>query len=221
MREDNEIFFRLFVPLFSGTLFFIKKEEKKMKKFTVKRMVLSALLAGISVLLYYTLKFPLPIFPSFLDIQFSMVPIFICCFALGPVEATLCLVVRFLAKLPATGTLGVGELADLIIGLAAVWSCFLVMRKIKGNKGVGLGLFFGALIWIFAAVLANWLVLVPVYEKIMHVNMLNLCKMIPGINEGNYMQYYLLFACLPFNFILASIVSGITFLIHLRLKELY
>mgnify|MGYP006983240225 FL=1 len=52
------------------------------------------------------------------DLNFSMIPIIICAFMLGPVDATVIVLIRFLIKLItiSTHTAGVGEIADLIIG---------------------------------------------------------------------------------------------------------
>ena len=58
-----------------------------MKKNAIKRISFVAIFAAISIILYCYVKFPLPIFPSFLDINFSMIPILICAFMLGPWDA--------------------------------------------------------------------------------------------------------------------------------------
>lgn len=69
-----------------------------MKKNAIKRISFVAIFATISTLLYCYVKFPLPIFPSFLDINFSMIPILICAFMLGPWDACACVIIRCLLK---------------------------------------------------------------------------------------------------------------------------
>ena len=60
-----------------------------MRKKVIKRMCVDALFASLALILYvFGPKFPLPfIFPGFLDIQFSMLPILIIAFMLGPYDA--------------------------------------------------------------------------------------------------------------------------------------
>lgn len=71
----------------------------------IKRMVMISILTALSLVLYIVgPKFSLPFFPSFLEINFSMLPIFIGLFMLGPVDALGIVLLRFLIKLPFTST---------------------------------------------------------------------------------------------------------------------
>ena len=91
-----------------------------MKKYlSVKRLSFVAIFSALSSVLYLFLKFPLPIFPSFLEINFSMIPIIICAFMFGPIDAVVVVVIRFVIKLItiSSHTAGVGEIADIIIGI--------------------------------------------------------------------------------------------------------
>ena len=95
---------------------------------TVKRVVMVAIFSALTTLLYILVKFPLPIFPSFLDINISMIPVIICAFVLGPIDASICVLMRFLIKLPMTSTMYVGELADLIMGLGTCLPCAFIYK---------------------------------------------------------------------------------------------
>src|SRR5574344_1733436 len=85
----------------------------------IKKLALISIFGALSSVLYY-LKFPLPIFPSFLQIQFSNLPIIICGFSLGAPSAILALLIKTLIWIMFSSSSGVGELADFIIGLAVV-----------------------------------------------------------------------------------------------------
>ena len=100
-----------------------------MKHFSIKRIAFVAIFAAISSLLYCYVKFPLPIFPSFLDVNFSMIPIIIAAFMLGPIDGVIIVLIRFLMKLilVGTGTQYVGEIADLVLGLVTT-VCRLVHK---------------------------------------------------------------------------------------------
>ena len=89
-------------------------------KFTVKEIALIGVQGALASLLYIFVKFPLPIFPSFLDLQVSEIPALITSFMYGPYAGAMVILIRFIIKLPFSGTAGVGEIADLIIGLVVV-----------------------------------------------------------------------------------------------------
>lgn len=189
-----------------------------------KKIALTAILSTLATILYMFIKFPLPmLFPSFLDFQVSNLPAIIGGFLLGPVYGSLIVIIRFLIKLSFTSTQYVGELADLIIGLAVVISSSIIYIKNKTRKGALIALTTSTVIWVITSVLLNRYVLVPFYIELVFkgdVNaFVNFCKIIPGINEQNYMQKYLVYAVLPFNLLLSISVNLITFLVYKRLSN--
>lgn len=190
----------------------------------IKKIALTAILSTLATILYMFIKFPLPmLFPSFLDFQVSNLPAIIGGFLLGPVYGSLIVIIRFLIKLSFTSTQYVGELADLIIGLAVVISSSIIYIKNKTRKGALIALTTSTVIWVITSVLLNRYVLVPFYIELVFkgdVNaFVNFCKIIPGINEQNYMQKYLVYAVLPFNLLLSISVNLITFLVYKRLSN--
>lgn len=196
------------------------------EKFTVKKMSMIAIFAAISSVLYF-LKFPLPIFPSFLEINFSMLPVIICALVLGPTEGFIVVLIRFLVKLMSSHTAGVGEIADLIIGgivaIAIGLSATFIKTENKNKKAI-ISLLIGILAWVIAGVLSNWLISIPLYiELYFHGNvniLIDLLDVIPGeVNESNYMAKYLFFAVVPFNLIISLSVSIVTFLVYKKLSE--
>lgn len=189
-----------------------------------KKIALTAILSTLATILYMFIKFPLPmLFPSFLDFQVSNLPAIIGGFLLGPVYGSLIVIIRFLIKLPFSSTQYVGELADLIIGLAVVISSSIIYIKNKTRKGALIALTTSTVIWVITSVLLNRYVLVPFYIELFFKGDVNafvkLCKIIPGINEQNYMQKYLVYAVLPFNLLLSISVNLITFLVYKRLSN--
>ena len=107
-----------------------------MRKKVIKRMCVDALFASLSLILYvFGPKFPLPfIFPGFLDIQFSMLPILIICFMLGPYDALVVIFVRFMVKVFAFSsfTSPYGEMSDLIYSVVVI--AFVALINSKLNK---------------------------------------------------------------------------------------
>lgn len=195
-----------------------------MKNQQIKRIALVSILSAMSTVLYFFVKFPLPfLFPAFLDIQFSNLPAILGGFLLGPISGSIIVIVRFLIKLPFSSTLFVGEIADLVIGLAVVLSSSLVYKAHKTKKGGLVALVTASAAWVITSVLMNYFVLVPFFIELFYKGntqgFVQSCQIIPGINESNYMQKYLLFAVLPFNLLLSTIVNLITFLVYKRLSN--
>ena len=185
-----------------------------------------AILAALSTVLYFTLKFPLPfLFPSFLDIQFSNLPAIIGGFVFGPVAGAVIILIRTIIKLPFSSTMFVGELADLIIGLATVLTSSIIYRRMHTKKGAVIALVCGSFAWVFVAVIANYFVLLPFYIQFYFGGevqaFLGLLSIIPGINESNYLIRYTIFTAIPFNILLSTLVSIITFLVYKRISILF
>ena len=217
----------LFLASF-GFLYSYLQEKFNLKKMNVKQMAVIGVFGALSVILYYFAKFPLPIFPSWLDIQFSDVPAIIVSFMYGPFSGALVIIVRFFCKLPGTSTVGVGELADLLIGLAFVIVAGIIYKKHRTLKGAlcatGLGILAGTIM----GVVANWIILIPAYKGIAGFPQAALTGSMDAIISGgnhivtddNFMVYYLFVGVLPFNLLRYAMVFVITFLLYKRLSIL-
>ncbi len=198
-----------------------------------KRIVMIAVFSAISTLLYIFVKFPLPIFPSFLDINISMIPVILISFILGPIDASVCVLIRCLVKLPFSSTAYVGELADLIMGLATCIPCALINKTNLKHKKV-LALISVCVMWVVSGILTNVYINIPFYLK-MYFNgdyepLIEMCSdvfslisfgRITNITIDNFMFYYVVLAVIPFNLLLSLIVVLITAPIDKRLKSLY
>ena len=103
--------------------------------FTSRNIAVMAMLSALSFVLYAFVKFPLPfLFPGFLDMQFSDLPALLGGFALGPYAGGIIIVIKCLIKMPFSSTACVGELADIIIGLANVIPASIYYAKNKCKK---------------------------------------------------------------------------------------
>jgi riboflavin transporter FmnP len=191
----------------------------KERRNEIRRVILIAIFTALSTILYH-LKFPLPfIFPAFLDIQFSNLPAIICGLTLGPVSGAVVVVLRTLIKLPFTGSFGVGELADLIIGLAVVLTSSIYYQYHKTRKGGLIALLLSSVAWIITAVVANYFVLIPFYEELLGFDTLYAAlEIVPGITRTNYMLYYILFAVIPFNLLLSTLVNVVTYFVYKKVS---
>ena len=194
-----------------------------MRKKTIQKMTTVAILSALSVVFYMFLKFPLPfIFPSFLDIQFSNLPVILAGLIFGPSEALVVVIIRFLIKAPFSSTAYVGEVADLVIGYLVGTATSFIYHRNKTKKGGIIALVIGSIVWVVGAIIINSVVLLPWYINTYGMDaVFGMLKVIPGITESNYMLYYVVFAVIPFNTLLAVIVSTITFFVYKRISLIY
>ncbi len=203
------------------------QEETKKKPnnfFTAKRLALIGIFSALSVGLYF-INVPLSfLFPSFLKINVSDLPVLIGGFAMGPLTGGIIEIIKILIKLPFSDSMCVGELSDLLIGLSFILPATFFYKYHKTKKGALIGLIIGAVTSIFVAVIVNRLIIVPFYVKVMNIPfsaLVTLCsEVLPNITEQNFYAYYLPLAVVPFNFLRSLLVGGITFLVYKRVSNL-
>lgn len=205
----------------------IEKENKKTRRGTIDYIVKIAIFGTIASLLYCVpfLQFKLPFFPSFLELQFSNLPGILAGFIFGPLGGSLVILIKTIVKLPMSGTMFAGEIADLIIGVATVVTTSLIYKKNKTIKGALIAMLAGTGVWVGASLLANWSVLIRWYAIIIPGGMdtiVSICKaVVPFINEDNFMLVYLSCCCLPFNTLLAVLTMIVTFFTYKHISKIF
>ncbi|MGM9969364.1 MAG: ECF transporter S component [Anaeroplasma sp.] len=223
----------------------VKQKKPLNNSLIIKRVAFDAVFAALTALLYAVFNIgeiiKTPFFPSFLEINISMIPVIICAFMLGPWDAALCVIIRCLIKwlYPGTNTGFVGEIADIIIGLSACIPAGIIYHKTE-FKHKTLYAFLSVIIcWVLSGVISNIFINIPWYSKFYFqtnyykdgvpdvligmvgaaTNIITFGKV--SISKENFMFVYILFAVIPFNLMLSFIVVIITAPIHKRLKVLY
>lgn len=200
--------------------------SKKTVKFSAVYLAKIAILTGISFVLYAFVKFPLPfMFPSFLDMQFSETPALLAGFAMGPLSGCLVIVLKCLLKFFMSSTQFVGEITDMIIGIAFVLPASLIYKMKKDIKHAIIGLAAGTLLVTASAVLVNRFISIPFYVQVFFNGnwniLLNICRpLYPAVTRENFYTYYLLLAVVPFNLLRCLITALFTFLLYKRLSPL-
>ena len=149
-----------------------------------------ALLTALAFVLYLA-KFNLPfMFPSFLEMQFSELPAMLAGFSMGPVAGVLVVVFKCLLKFPLTSTAYVGELTDMLIGIAYVLPAAIIYRLRKDRKHALIGIGVGMLSEAVLAVIVNRYISIPFYTEMMFGGdlgaIVGVCSAIyPGATEQN------------------------------------
>ena len=204
--------------------FFLVKVVFKKKPITTKFITRTAIFSAISILLYIVpgLKFPLPFFPSFLELHFDEVPLFIAGFAYGPWSAVFALVIKTLVKLPVSNTMMVGEIADFIYSLAFIVPATIIYKHKRNFKGVFIGLGVGLITQLLVSSFVTTFVMLDFY-----MNMMGLPKVViwgaiqkAGINIASLDWPFLFAVALPFNLFKDVIIILITLLLYKRVHHL-
>ena len=196
--------------------------------FTPTRIAVIAMFATLSGILY-VFGFPIGVaFPSWLELNFSDIPALIGTFALGPLSGGIIVFIKILLKLiiKGTSTAFVGELADLVIGLAFVVPAGLIYKRRRTFRGALLGMAVGSACSVAMAILANWLVLVPFYIKLFYNGswdtLVSAMQALFGdkVTKDTFYNFYLWASVLPFNILRCLIAVLITLPVYKRISAL-
>ncbi len=176
------------------------------KRMSTAYMTYVSLMIALAILLNYFPEIPLAFFAPWLKLDFSFVPMLLIGFSLGPVASIIALVITNLVHLLGTTTFGVGQLANIIIGMCFLVPPTLMYRNKRTLKTAITGTIVGILLMTVAGVLANKFILVPALlgDKV----------------AGFDMTGYLLTAIVPFNLLKGAINGSIAFALYKRLSRI-
>jgi|GEM_PF-63196 len=205
-------------------------QTKQSRLFTTKNITRMAVLTAIAIMLYLIpfLSPSIPIlFPDFLSLNFSDIPVLLTGFMMGPIAGVIVLVAKIILKLPFTSTAGVGELGDLMFGLAFMLPAAIIYMFMKNRKGAIIGLVLGIVSCLAVAILANRFILIPFYMQLGFFggdlnNLVNALSALPwhtNITYETFWRYYLLFVVVPFNLLRLLIAAAVTFILYKHLSR--
>lgn len=207
----------------------IKNNQDKQRLFSTGNVAVMAVLTAIAYVLYMFVKFPLPfIFPYFLDFQISDLPALLGGFALGPLASVIIVVVKCLLKMPFTSTACVGELADVLVGIAFVLPATLVYRANKSKRNAIFGMIVATACATLVGVVANRLLLVPFFAKQMGDGNVqqglqtlanSLSVLYDKINVDNFYSYYLWLGIAPFNMLRCLLSAVVSYFVYKPLSK--
>lgn len=186
----------------------------------VRCIVITAMLAAVSVVLQL-LDFPIPfLIPFFLEMDFSDLPALIAAFSLGPLPAVaVCFVKNFFHFITATITGGVGELANFLLSSIFVVTAGIVYHFVHNRRGAVMGSVCGALAMGLISIPVNYLITYPAYYTILpETEILTLYRAIlPSVD--NIFEALVIFN-FPFTLVKGLICTFITLLIYKHISPL-
>ncbi len=204
-----------------------KPRRKTAKEiFSAINITRMAVFTALSTVLYLFVKFPLPIFPSWLDVQISELPALLAGYMMGPWYGAVVIVLKCLIKMPMSSTACVGELGDILIGLAYVLPACFFYKYHRNIKGALISLVIGISASSAVGVLVNRVILIPMYLELYFngdwsilTGMLK--PLFSDVTVDSFYYYYLLGGVLPFN-LFRGIISGLaTFLLYKHLERFF
>ena len=181
--------------------------------FSVQRMTLIAILAAIAIVLYMPpLQIPIVLFYK---LDFSNIPVLLGTFAMGPLTGSIILLLKSSIGILFSSSLGVGELADFLMGLAMVLPAGLIYRRHKSRKNAILGMAVGSVSATIAGVLLNAFLLIPFYAAVFNMPVDSIIAMGQGVVSSiDSVWKLVLIITAPFNVLKWSAISIVGGLIY-------
>ena len=192
------------------------------KRLNVRYMVQIGMLGGVATLLML-FEIPLWFAPSLYEIDLSEVAVLVGAFAMGPLAGIMIETIKILLNFILNGTVtaGIGEFANLLLGISLVVPAGILYRRKKTKKGAAAGLLVGTLTMTLIGSLVNAFVLLPVYATAFGMPMEALVGMGTAVNPAiTGLGTFVLFAVVPFNILKGIVVSIDTLLIYKKLSPI-
>jgi len=190
-----------------------------MKPNKIQSIVKISIMAAVAAIVML-FKFALPLTPPFYTIDFSEVVVLLAGFTLGPLSAIAVEGLKILLNLLLNGTttMGVGEVANFLMGCSFVVSASVIYHKNKTRKQAIIAMAIGVIALVIVASLLNYFVLLPAYAYFFHMPLDALIAQSP-LDASNIFTFILV-AVVPFNIIKGALTSIVVFLIYKKVTPI-
>lgn len=190
-------------------------KSRKTAVLSVRTISMTAMLSAVAYLLAFV-EFPVPLSPSFARMDLSDFPALIGAFAFGPLSGLLIELVKNALQLLTTSTGGIGEIANFLMGASYVVAAGVLYKHHKTKKTALLACVAASFVMGIAAALANYFILLPLFETFMPLDQLiaSFGAFLPFIHTK---LDIVLFNALPFNILKGLVIGGFTMLTYKRL----
>lgn len=181
----------------------------------------TGILSAAAIILMF-IEFPLPLMPGFLKFDISEVPVLLAAFSLGPWSAVIIELIKNLAHYPFSGTMGVGEIANFVVGCSFVVPAGVIYRMHRNKKAAVLSMAVGTFTMTAVGCLANYFVMIPFYIAVFHLPLEAIIGMTNQVGNLLVKDFtsLIVFVFAPFNLFKGAVISIIVTLIYKRLSPL-
>ena len=193
-------------------------KSRKTAVLSVRTISMTAMLSAVAYLLAFV-EFSVPLSPSFARMDLSDLPALIGAFAFGPLSGLLIELVKNTLQLLTTSTGGIGEIANFLMGASYVVAAGVLYKHHKTKKTALLACVAASFVMGIAAALANYFILLPLFETFMPLDQLiaSFGAFLPFIHTK---LDIVLFNALPFNILKGLVIGGFTMLTYKRLTPI-
>ena len=175
------------------------------------------MLSAIAVILMF-FEVPLPMMPIFLKLDVSELPAIIGAFVFGPMAGEAIEFIKNLLHAVNTQTMGIGEIANFLVGVAFVLPAGYLYQRYHSHKGAAIALVAGTFSMMFFASLLNYFILLPVYQVVLHFPLDQIIQMGTVANPQIVdLKSFIALAIAPFNMIKGIVISFMTLVIYRKL----
>ena len=186
----------------------------------VRVITVTGVLSAVAFLLQL-IEIPLPmLMPTFIKFDFSDLPALIGSFALGPVcGIVIKLIKNVLHALLATGSFGVGELSNFVLGAVFVGVAGCIYRRSRSKKGALIASLAGAIVMAVISFPSNLFIVYPVYYQFMPEETILAAyqTILPGMKS---VAQSLLVFNVPFTFVKGILDVAITFAVYKKISPI-
>lgn len=186
----------------------------------VRVITVTGVLSAVAFLLQL-IEIPLPmLMPTFIKFDFSDLPALIGSFALGPVCGIVIeLIKNVLHALLATGSFGVGELSNFVLGAVFVGVAGCIYRRSRSKKGALIASLAGAIVMAVISFPSNLFIVYPVYYQFMPEKTILAAyqTILPGVKS---VAQSLLVFNVPFTFVKGILDVAITFAVYKKISPI-
>lgn len=195
---------------------------KQGKKIDVKRMVFTALLAALSVVLAEFLKFKLPVMPGFISFDFSDVPAMLASLTMGPISGVLVCLLKNVYGCFTSSTACVGELSNFILGVCLVLPAGLLTHKNTKLSRAVIGCLAGAVLMALVSIASNYFLVFPAYSAAFHAPMDAIVGMYKAIlpSADSLIKCLVIFN-MPFTFVKGLCAAIVSMPLYKRLRPIF
>lgn len=187
---------------------------------SIRTITVTGVLSAAAFLLQL-IEIPLPLLmPTFIKFDFSDLPALIGSFAMGPACGIVVeLIKNILHAALATGSFGVGELSNFVLGAVFVGVAGGIYRKKRTKKGALAASVVGAIVMAAVSFPSNLFLVYPVYYQFMPEETILAAyqAILPGMKS---IAESLLLFNVPFTFVKGMVNVGITFAVYKKLSPI-
>lgn len=189
-----------------------------MNREKIGNLAITGILGAIAYILMW-LEFPIPIMPPFIKFDFSDFPALLAAFSMGPIAGVMVELIKNVLHSFSSGSFGVGELSNFILGASFTAVAGLVYQKKKTKKAAVLGAVLGAVVMALISYPSNLFVVYPFYYNFMpKETVLSLYQLIlPSVGS---MEQALLIFNMPFTFVKGLIDVVLCLLLYKSLSPI-